>query len=72
MHCLPTAADGRALSMPLRSGWSWDNPNTVMVIKFTIPVGDIKRIREKTDSRNIILRPEFLRESKALYDKAFT
>ena len=43
-----------------------------MVIKFTIPVGDIKRIREKTDSRNIILRPEFLRESKALYDKAFT
>lgn len=47
------------------------NSDAIMVIKFTIPVGYNASVREKFNSKNIVFSPEFLRESKALYNNLY-
>ena len=65
-HFFDTSAVEDAIEWTLKV-----NPNVLMVIKSTIPVGYTESVREKYGVKNILFSPEFLRESKALYDNLY-
>lgn len=62
--------DTSAVELAIRQSLRY-SPNAIIVIKSTVPVGYTQSIREKTGAKNILFSPEFLRESRALYDNLY-